>query len=126
MKRFKNRTILMIFLLGAGRSIQSKQLSDDLIDVMVDFAYPVSMMQSVRQDLNQAVYFLQQQDLTSGIAHLRDAGSKVTVRLNVSQDDKDYIQAMIDQINALIASLESEQDRSEIAQLSQEIIEYFG
>jgi hypothetical protein len=121
MKRFKNRTILMIFLLGAGRSIQSKQLSDDFIDVMVDFAYPVSMMQSVRQDLNQAVYFLQQQDLQQVVSHLEQAASKSAIRLNVSQDDKDYIQAMIDQINALIASLESEQDRSHIAQLSQEV-----
>ena len=111
----------MMMLLGTTFSMQSRPSQEDQFDVMVDFAYPVSVMQSVRQDLNQSVYFLQQKDDEPVIPNLQSAVSKLGTRLNISQDDKDYIQAMIDQINALIESLESEQDRSQIAQLCKEI-----
>ncbi len=121
MKRYTSKLFYMALFFSAG-CIHAKQgLKNDALDVMVDFGYPVSMMQSVRQNLNQSLYFLQQHNFEFVIPNLQEAVAKLDTRLNVSQDDKDYIQAMIDQINALIESLESEHDRSLIVQLCQQI-----
>ena len=90
------------------------------LDLMVDFGYPVSTMQSVRQDVSQALYFLQQHDHNSVSSILEDALTKLNSRNNVDPQDIEYIQAMIDKINALIESLE-ESDRSAIDDLCQQL-----
>jgi bifunctional pyridoxal-dependent enzyme with beta-cystathionase and maltose regulon repressor activities len=109
-----NKAIFLLFLISmtAGSARSRPIHHDDTLDAMVDFAYPISMMQSIRQDLNQALYGMQQQNFQSVAPLLQDALSKLHTRVGMNSDDVAYIQAMIDQIHALIVGLEYEQDRS--------------
>ena len=78
----------------------------DQLDSMVDFAYPVSAMQLVRQDLNQALYFSQHNNFETAENFLQQAISKFSLRKSIEQEDREYIQEIINQIDALINSLE--------------------
>lgn len=122
MNSLKNMKIKWFLLLMTVVNYQLNAQPEDCdeLDLMVDFAYPVSIMQSVRQNLSQAVYFLQQNNQASIYFLLQDAISKLSLRQNVQQDDRDFIQEMIDQINALIEELEESQ-RSTILDLCQQL-----
>jgi len=101
--------------------------NDDLhesqdFDSILDFSYPVSVIESVRHDLSQAVYYLQNNDSSSGSSLLQDAVSKLSSRQMVQQDDINFMQEMIDKINGLIETLE-ESDRSVISGLCQQLQE---
>ena len=88
MNSYKNIRIDLFFVLIALFSQLNAQIQEsDRLDLMVDFGYPVSTMQSVRQDLSQTVYFLQQHDYSSDssisssvISTLENALSKINIR----------------------------------------------
>ena len=128
MNSYKNIRIDLFFVLIALFSQLNAQIQEsDRLDLMVDFGYPVSTMQSVRQDLSQTVYFLQQHDYSSDssisssvISTLENALSKMSSRQVIESDDRDFIQEMIDQINALIEKLEAS-DRTMIFDVCQQL-----
>lgn len=124
MNNHKKIKMILFFLLPMTIFAQSHEEFQDEehvnLDLMVDFAYPVSTMQSVRHDLSQAVYFLQNNDHSSVISLLENACTKFNTRQNIHDDDRDFIQEMINQINALIEKLE-DSDRSVIHDLCQQL-----
>ncbi len=75
------------------------------LDAMIDFAYPVSIIQSVRKDVSQALYYLQQSEGQSTVLMLQDALSKLMYRKVIEQDDADYIQEMINNFKVSIKTL---------------------
>jgi len=88
---------------------------DHHFDVMLDFAYPVHEVQAMRHDVTQGLYFLQQSvhegnDCTRALNFLEQADCKSVTRDQMSQDDRDTLQSLLDQINGLIDRLE---DRDE-------------
>ncbi|MBV8661315.1 MAG: hypothetical protein JO129_04175 [Candidatus Dependentiae bacterium] len=85
--------------------VDAKSQEPQQLDLMVDFAYPVSMPQSVRQDLSQALYFLQHDEINFVISSLQDAVLKMNSRQPLQPDDRDFIEEMIAKIDELIASL---------------------
>ena len=103
--------LLLTIIYCTGHRLDARHQKSDEIDLMVDFAYPVSAIQSARQDLNQALYFSQQNDLESVENLLQEGLSKLASRQSIEQEDREYIQAIINQIDALINSLEK-QDKS--------------
>ena len=96
--------IFLYFLLYF--SVQIAQGNHDMFDVVADCAYPVQSIQSVRESLKQALYALQQDDIFQANLFLQDAGRKSEVRQRVSEEDRDFIEKMIEQINNLINQLE--------------------
>jgi len=90
------------------------------LDVMLDFGYPVSSMQAARQEMSQSLYFLQHNNVAVATTALQNAQALLDTRRIVQQDDRDFIQGMIDKINALIEQIE-ESDRSAILDLCQQI-----
>lgn len=121
MKILKNARLLMVIISGSlvhAVPIQSART----LDFMKDFAYPVSQMQALRQELSQALYALQHQDSRSAIQGLHDVSSQLPDRTPVrGDDDYEYIQAMIDRINALIEQIESIDDQREVQELTERI-----
>ena len=110
MKNNKN-SILMISLLATSLHIYTQD--DERLDVMVDFSYPVLEVESMRQDISQGVYFLQQSahgsdQFQRAVDLFEQADSRAINRENMTSDDEDFLQAMLDQINTLIASLEDD------------------
>jgi hypothetical protein len=126
MKIVKKRKVVLAFLCLITLSIQSRQLQNsDEIDVMVDFAYPVSIMQSIRQDLNQALYACQQKKYESALSMLHNAVSKLHEQeIVMNADDIAYMKAMINQINVLMQNVENDQDRSALIDLCQQVVSY--
>lgn len=114
------RLFYLLFTVMFSLGVHSNDELQDHLDLMVDFSYPISIIQSVRQDVSQSVYFLQKGDHSSVSSLLQDAVSKLSSRQVVQQDDINFMQEMIDKINALIDSLE-ESDRSEISSLCQQL-----
>ncbi|MBP6870339.1 hypothetical protein KBC04_05625 [Candidatus Babeliales bacterium] len=117
MKNFKILFfVLFVTVFSKVYTYESTQL-----DVMADFAYPVSMMENIRYNMGQAVYALQHADSSSSASFLEQAASNLGFRQMVSDDDRQFIQEMIDKINALIKDLEDDTDRSCMIDLSQQI-----
>lgn len=116
---------LFFLLLAIVFSVQARSdhrsTSSEKLDLMVDFAYPISMIQSVRYDVSQALYFSQQQDLELVASLLQNALSKLASRNSIDDDDRDYIQQMINQIDALIKDLEKKDKSGIILDLCQQI-----
>ena len=106
-------------------SLDARIQSSDKIDLMVDFAYPISAMQSVRQDLNQALFFSQQNDLESVESLLQEGLSKLASRKSIEQEDREYIEAIINQIDVLINSLEKQDKSIAILDLCQQFQDRF-
>jgi hypothetical protein len=106
----ENKTVLFFLLFttmfAVISQLDARHQSPDTLDSMVDFAYPVSIIQSVRQNLIQALYFSQQNDLESVIVPLQDALSSLAYRQPINQENKESIQKLLDQINAMIQNLE--------------------
>lgn len=122
MKIVKKTKMALAFLFVTVMSISSRSADSGYeIDVMVDFGYPIFMMQSIRQDLNQAVYACQQKKHESVLLMLNDALSKLNSQVSMNVDDIAYIKAMIDQINVLMETTENDQDRSLILEVCQQI-----
>ncbi|MDP3788059.1 MAG: hypothetical protein Q8Q60_01915 [Candidatus Chromulinivorax sp.] len=127
MNMYKKTKISLFFILSVlitqldAKYPLSDSLASDQLDSMIDFAYPVSIMESVRQDLNRALYFLRQNDLESVPFLLQDALAKLASRQVVSDDDRDHIQNLIDQINAIIYNLEHKDKSGIILDLCQQI-----
>jgi hypothetical protein len=132
MKIYKNikavyRLFFVIFALHI--SMSAIDTSSDQIDSMVDFAYPISDMQLARNDLSQAVYALQQNDIDLVAAMLQNALIKIVSRKSfddrkaIDDDDREYIQDMINQINAIIDQLEHNDKAIVIAELSAQLQE---
>ena len=123
----KHRLFFVMFALSI--SVGAIDTSSDQIDSMVDFAYPVSDMQSARHDLSQAVYSLEQNDIDLVAAMLQNALIKIVSRKSaddrkaIDDDDREYIQDMINQINAIIASLEHKNKAVLIVELCQQLQE---
>lgn len=122
-KKIKNQLFLLLSIGGIAFINQSKMQAgqDCQFNIMIDCAYPMSGMQEIRQNLNQSLYSLQQNNYSLALDLLEDSVSKMNVRQVVSQDDRDYIQAMINQIDALIAQLEQGQDQSRMIELADHI-----
>ncbi|MGZ6251254.1 MAG: hypothetical protein ACXWL2_04440 [Candidatus Chromulinivorax sp.] len=76
-------------------------------DVMIDCQYPIFGIQSIREALSQAVYFLQQNNIDQSFVMMQMAISEIQPRHKPTEDDKEFIQAMIDKINDLIDTLEN-------------------
>jgi hypothetical protein len=120
MKYYIKRYLFVVALLSVyGLQTQDQQESK-LFDVVADCQYPMFGMQPVREALSQAVYFLQQNNDAQCYKMLESALADFATRQKVSDDDRQFIQNMIDKINALIESLESS-DRSAIADLCQQL-----
>lgn len=95
--------------------------ASEKLDVMVDFAYPLSIIESVRYAVSQAVFSLQHGQESSAISFLEEAIPPLQSRQKVTDDDRDFLESMLDQINALIDALEKDQNKSMLVRLSQEI-----
>lgn len=95
----------------------------ECLDVMVDCAYPISAVQAMRQNLVNALYASQHANYISAITFLHEGQDALSHRKLIQQDDREFIQAIIDQINALIGQLEgaSEEHRSVILDVCQQI-----
>ncbi len=130
MKIYKNmkalyRLFFVIFAINI--SISAIDTSSHQIDAMVDFGYPISDMQSARNNLSQAVYALEQNDIDLVAAMLQSALIKIVSRKSVNDrkaiddDDREYIQDMINQINAIIDQLEHKDKAITIAELSRQL-----
>lgn len=117
----KTRTTLFFLLLSPIGYICAQSEYSDQLDLMIDFAYPVSMIESVRQDLNQALYFARQNDFQSVVSLLQDALAKFTSRATISDDDIAYIENLIHQIDAIMQSLENNDQRAIIVDLCQQL-----
>jgi len=105
------------FLVISATDNESQELHD--FDCMVEFSYPHSHMQLVRQEIAHALHFLHEHHEESAIASLEAAQAKLLEsRKPMSSEDRDYLQAMLDKINALIDSLEKENNyRSQLLDL---------
>ena len=114
-----------MFLLQDRVGAISSQL--DKLDSMIDFAYPVSTVQSARNDLSQAVYALQQNDIDLVAMMLQNALVKIVSRKSfddrkaLDDDDLAYIQDMIKQIDDLITQLENKDKAMLITELCQQL-----
>ncbi len=126
----KRRTAFILlfvtmFLLQDRVGAISSQL--DKLDSMIDFAYPVSTVQSARNDLSQAVYALQQNDIDLVAMMLQNALVKIVSRKSfddrkaLDDDDLAYIQDMIKQIDDLITQLENKDKAMLITELCQQL-----
>jgi|GEM_PF-1677358 len=99
---------MSLFALAFGKD------SDDF-DVISDLSYPISEVESVRHDITQALYFLQQADHESdaysrAVDMFEQANEKSLHQNEVTSDDYEFLQAMLDQINSLIETLEAENE----------------
>lgn len=101
----KMKVKLLFLLFATIIQVDAKLQSPEQLDLMVDFAYPISITQAVRQDLSQALYFLQYGDINSVVSSLQDAVSKMSSRQPLQPDDRDFIEEMIAKIDQLIAAL---------------------
>lgn len=124
-KKIRRLALLLISTTTAW-TVQLKSSHDEEhFDVMIDFAFPVHVMQSIRQDLNQSLYFIQQRNYVVAVPTLQDAVSKLHTRASMNSDDIAYIQAMIDQIHAfMLSSLEDCQERSAILEMCSKIQDF--
>lgn len=91
----------------------------DRLDVMTDFAYPVGEIEAVRHEIAQGLCFLRQaslhhdsQDFLRALQALEQADAQSMTRAKMTEDDRDSLQNLLDQINALINSLEEQDHRS--------------
>jgi len=131
MKIYNKLRAVSLFLVVAAFFLQDQidAISSplDKIDCMVDFGYPVSQAQSARNDLSQAVYALQQNDIDLVATMLQNALVKIVSRKSVDDrkalddDDLAYIQAMIKEIDNLIAQLENKEKAILITELCQQL-----
>ena len=112
------RKFFLSFLLCTLSSFTMFCQDTDFLDVMVDFTYPVSVMQSMRQDISQALFAAQDHQVSQAASFLEQAASQLDGIDMITQDDRQFIQAMLDKINSLIDQLPEEQDRSVLMQLS--------
>ncbi len=117
------KTTLFCLLFAPITQLDARLQSSDQLDSMVDFGYPISTIESVRQDLSQALYFSRQHNLESVPLLLQDGLSKLTSRQVITDDDRDHIQNLIDQINAVIQSLEKKDKSMLILDLCQQLQE---
>jgi len=103
-------------------SIQQEQEVTSQLDPMQDFAYPVSIIQKARQDLNQALFSVQQQNFDQAASLLQNAIDTLQVKgsQELSPDDEQHIAQMIAQITAIINTHKNEQ-RALIEDLCQQI-----
>lgn len=114
---------MVMFLFIMSLSLLAFAREQDHFDVMADFAYPMSDVESLRQDITQGLYFLQQVDHEAdtyqrAVDMFEQANSRVVDHDKISSDDYDYLQAMLDQINSLIESLEAQnQHRSHLSEV---------
>lgn len=118
---------MVMFLFIMSLSLLAFARCHDHFDVMIDFAYPMSDIESLRQDITQGLYFLQQSDheqdtYQRAVDMFEQANSRVIDHEKISSDDYDFLQAMLDQINDLIAKLESEQEhRSHLSEVCSDL-----
>ena len=118
---------MVIFLFIMSLSLFAIARDQDHFDIMTDFAYPMSEVESLRQNITQGLCFLQQSDHVSdtylrAVDMFEQANSKVVDHDKISSDDYDFLQAMLDQINDLIATLESENEhRSHLSQICSDL-----
>jgi len=101
--------LFMMLMIPCLVYAQEKE-SDIEFDIMIDAGYHVSSLQHVRENLIQATYFLEQCDKDE-IAIEQLLENSVTIlplMQRVSQEDKQSIQDLIDKINLLLATLESD------------------
>jgi hypothetical protein len=94
------------------------------LDVMADFAYPVGEVEAVRHEISQGLCFLRQaslndnsQDFLRAVQALEQADAQSMTRAKMTEDDRDSLQNLLDQINALINSLEGQDHRSNLSSL---------
>lgn len=122
-KKIKNMRFFLIYaaIMIEVMSVHAQDTALENFDIMVDFAYPVSAMQGVRHDLSQAVYFLQRHDFDTVISLLHGACAQPNLRKAMSDDDRDYIEQMIQQIDSLINQLEQTGKSAMIADLCQQM-----
>jgi len=109
--------LLISVNLTYGQSPDVARVESEELDLMSDFAYPVSTMQMIRQNLSQALYFLQQNHGPEAASLLSQALSMLMTRQPIEPDDYAYMQQMIQQIDDLITTLENldEDDKSQIS-----------
>ncbi len=93
----------------------------DRFDVMTDFAYPILEVEAMRHDVVQGLHFLQSSvcqvgDCSRALNFLEQADCKPVTRDGMSQNDRDTLQNLLDQINGLINNLENHHEhRSDLS-----------
>jgi len=109
-------------------NVYATTLDNNNQNCIIDFSYPVSQVESARQDIAQALYFLQDgtyQDVDKALNLIESGSDKLNTRIVLDPDDRDYLQAMIDKINSLINALENDDQRSYLASLSSQLQNQF-
>lgn len=92
------------------------------LDVMVDFAYPLSTIESVRYALSQALFSLQQGQENITIFFLEQALSLLDGEKKMTYDDIAFLQNMLEQITYYIDRYEEHQSKVVLLELSATIL----
>jgi hypothetical protein len=100
----------MVIMIGIASHERMYAVYEPL-DVMYDFAYPRSDIEEVRNEVCQAVYALHHADEKLAEDHLQQACQYVARsyhgRSHVTQEDRDFLENMLQKIDDLIYALES-------------------
>lgn len=115
-------SLMYAIIICVGMTISQTYAHQSHFDVMTDCAYPVSPQEEVRHDIAQGLYFLQQasihhnsQEFLRALQALEHADATMIHGADSCQDDQDTVLNLLDQINALIHSLEDEQVSSQFS-----------
>lgn len=95
--------------------------SDDQLDVMQDFSYPVSVVESLRYDVCQSLFYLKHDDFVSALSLLDQAVCKLSATEYFSQDDLLYLDVLCDQICAFVHTLQDDSTQLAIIELIEQI-----
>lgn len=121
----KLKKMVVIIALNISSAIVSfekqGQQQSIYVDSMVDFRYPVSVMEQVHTNLAQILYSLEfktvykgnstQEVLDTSMETLQEVDDLLVNKHNIKPEDVDFLQSMIDRIDSLIEHLEGEDSR---------------
>lgn len=104
-------------------SLHQNRASQVQVDSMVDFRYPVSVMEQVHTNLAHVLYdlemkpvhksHLQNDVIDTSIHTLQEVDDLLTSKQhNIKSEDIDFLESMIDRIDKLIEHLEGDDDRA--------------
>lgn len=113
-----------LFVIYLSIMTMQGQAQHEKLDTMVEFGYPVSEIEAIRHDIAQGLCFLRQASVSQdsyefmrALQALEHADDAYTTRTGISSDDRDVLQNLMDQINALISTLEDQDMRSNLSHI---------
>lgn len=114
------QSLLFLFFFTQVTVVLSYQ-ADDQLDVMQDFSYPVSVVESLRYDVCQSLFYLTHDDPVSALSFLDQAVCKLSATEYFSQDDLLYLDALCGQMYAFMHTLEDNANQLEMINLVEQI-----